>query len=62
MPRMKRLMQSLVTLASAAAFSAVVSAQHQAMPKGMTHEEHLAKMKKDVDKWNTILDEKFPKK
>jgi hypothetical protein len=30
-------------------FASDVAAQHPAMPAGMTHEEHMAQMKKDVD-------------
>jgi hypothetical protein len=39
---------ALVTLVVAAAGSRA-SAQHPAMPPGMTHEEHLAQMKKDAE-------------
>jgi hypothetical protein len=30
-------------------FASVVSAQHSAMPAGMTHEQHMAQMKKDAE-------------
>jgi hypothetical protein len=38
-----------LTLALLAGAISPALAQHQAMPKGMTHEEHLAQMKKDAD-------------
>src|SRR3990172_11232478 len=31
------------------AFASAVSAQHSAMPAGMTHEQHMAQMKKDAE-------------
>ncbi len=35
--------------ALALAFASTVSAQHTAMPAGMTHEQHMEQMKKDAE-------------
>ncbi len=39
----------LTTAALALAFASTVSAQHSAMPAGMTHEQHMAQMQKDAE-------------
>lgn len=41
--------RSLVTTALLLTLSAALRAQHPAMPAGMTHEQHLADMKKDAE-------------
>ena len=39
----------LTAAALACAFASTVSAQHSAMPAGLTHEQHMAQMKKDAE-------------
>ena len=46
---MTTLMHLFAVLVLAGFPFASVAAQHPAMPAGMTHEEHMAQMKKDVD-------------
>jgi hypothetical protein len=47
MTRLIRL--STVFVLASLPFVTIVSAQHPAMPAGMTHEEHMAQMKKDAE-------------
>lgn len=42
---MMSLPRVLTAAALACAFASTVSAQHSAMPAGMTHEQHMAQMK-----------------